>query len=51
MTEPVFFVPSRRFTVAEVADLTGSTIANPAYSDTSIETIAAAGDSNEKALV
>jgi UDP-3-O-[3-hydroxymyristoyl] glucosamine N-acyltransferase len=51
MTEPVFFVPSRRYTVAEVADLTGSTIANPAYSDISIETIAAAGDGNGNALV
>jgi len=51
MTDPVFFVPSRRYTVAEVADLTGSTIANPAYSDTSIETIAAAGDSSANALV
>lgn len=51
MTEPVFFVPSRRYTVAEVADLTGSTIANPAYSETSIETIAAAGDGSANALV
>lgn len=51
MTDPVFFVPSRRYTVAEVADLTGSTIVNPAYSDTSIETIAAAGDTSANALV
>ena len=51
MTDPVFFVPSRRYTAAEVADLTGSTIANPAYSNIVIETIAAAGDSGEDALV
>ena len=51
MTEPVFFVPSRRFTVAEVANLTGSAVPNPAYAETVIETIASATDTNEKALV
>ncbi|CAM5634695.1 UDP-3-O-(3-hydroxymyristoyl)glucosamine N-acyltransferase [Mycolicibacterium aubagnense] len=51
MTEPVFFVASRRFTVAEVANLTGSALPNEAYAETVIETIASATDTNEKALV
>ncbi|MBN9249594.1 MAG: UDP-3-O-(3-hydroxymyristoyl)glucosamine N-acyltransferase [Mesorhizobium sp. 61-13] len=51
MTEPVFFVPSRRYTAGEVAVLTGSTLSNPAYADTPIETIASATDGGDKALV
>lgn len=51
MTEPVFFVPSRRFTAGEVANLTGSVLSNPAYSETPIETIAAADDGAGNALV
>jgi UDP-3-O-[3-hydroxymyristoyl] glucosamine N-acyltransferase len=51
MTDPVFFVPSRRYTVTEVADLTGSTLANAAYADAIIETIASAGDGSTNALV
>lgn len=51
MKDPVFFVPSRRHTVAEVANLTGSELSNSAYSETIIETIAAAGDGDETALV
>jgi UDP-3-O-[3-hydroxymyristoyl] glucosamine N-acyltransferase len=51
MTDPVFFVPSRRYTVAEVANLTGSALPNPAYSGVEIHTIAAAGEGGENALV
>lgn len=51
MTDPVFFVPSRRYTAGEVAALTGSTLANPAYSDTVIETIASATEGGDRALV
>lgn len=51
MTDPVFFVPSRRYTVAEVAILTGSELANPAYSETVIETIASASEGGAGALV
>lgn len=51
MTDPVFFVPSRRYTVAEVASLTGANLTNPAYADATIETIAAAGEGGERALV
>jgi UDP-3-O-[3-hydroxymyristoyl] glucosamine N-acyltransferase len=51
MTDPVFFVPSRRYTVAEVANLTGSQLVNTAYSETLIETIASAGDGDAGSLV
>ncbi|MGN6538740.1 MAG: UDP-3-O-(3-hydroxymyristoyl)glucosamine N-acyltransferase [Mesorhizobium sp.] len=51
MKDPVFFVPSRRYTVAEVANLTGSELSNSAYSETVIETIASAGDGGGSALV
>lgn len=51
MTDPVFFAPSRRYTVAEVASLTGSALLNTAFSDISIETIAPAGEGGEHALV
>ena len=51
MTDPVFFAPSRRYTVAEVANLTGSTLLNLAYSDTAIDAIAPAGEGGEHALV
>ncbi len=51
MTDPVFFVPSRRYTVAEVASLTGSDLTNAAYADAVIETIASAGDGGKHALV
>lgn len=51
MTDPVFFVPSRRYTVSEVATLTGSDLTNPAYADTVIQTIASADDGGDGALV
>lgn len=51
MTDPVFFAPSRRFTVTEVATLTGSTLLDSDYSDVAIDSLASAVDGNEKALV
>ena len=51
MTDPVFFVPSRRYTVAEAATLTGSKLVNPAHSDIEISTIASATDGRKGALV
>jgi UDP-3-O-[3-hydroxymyristoyl] glucosamine N-acyltransferase len=51
MTEPVFFVPSRRYTAGEVATLTGSVLGNPAYSESVIETIASANEGVGNALV
>lgn len=51
MTEPVFFAPSRRYTAGEIATLTGSTLTNPAYTDTVITTIASAVEGGDETLV
>ncbi len=51
MTNPVFFVPSRRFTVGEVAELTGAYLINPDHSSIEILTIAPAHDGGDGALV
>lgn len=51
MTDPVFFVPSRRLTAGEVADLTGAVLADPGHSDIIITTIASAAEGGEGALV
>lgn len=51
MTDPVFFVPSRRFTVGEVAGLTGATLVDPKHSHIAISTIAAASSGGDGALV
>jgi UDP-3-O-[3-hydroxymyristoyl] glucosamine N-acyltransferase len=51
MTDPVFFAPSRRYTAAEVANLTGSVLTNPGHADSAIETIAPAAVGGERALV
>jgi UDP-3-O-[3-hydroxymyristoyl] glucosamine N-acyltransferase len=51
MTDPVFFVPSRRYTVGEVAGLTGATLVDPKHSEIAISTIAAASSGGDGALV
>lgn len=51
MTDPVFFVPSRRFTAGEVAELTGAVLADAGHSHIEIVTIASAGDGGDGALV
>ena len=51
MSEPVFFAPTRRYTVAEVAVLTGSTLVDPGHSTLEISTIASAVDGRDGALV
>ena len=51
MTDPVFFVPSRRYTVAEVANLTGAVLADSGHSQIAIETLAPASEGGEGALV
>lgn len=51
MTDPVFFVPSRRFTAGEVADITGATLVDSGHSQIEISTIASATDGGEGALV
>ncbi len=51
MTDPVFFVPSRRYTVGEVANLTGAVLADSGHSHIVIETLAPASEGGEGALV
>jgi UDP-3-O-[3-hydroxymyristoyl] glucosamine N-acyltransferase len=51
MTDPVFFVPTRRYTAAEVADLTGAELADPKYSGVEISGIASASEGGKGMLV
>ncbi len=51
MTDPVFFVPARRFSVREVAALTGAELINPEHGDIGIGTIAPAAQGGSGALV
>jgi UDP-3-O-[3-hydroxymyristoyl] glucosamine N-acyltransferase len=51
MTDPVFFVPSRRLTVGEVANLTGAVLADPGHSQIVIDTLAPASEGGAGALV
>ncbi|RVD48866.1 UDP-3-O-(3-hydroxymyristoyl)glucosamine N-acyltransferase, partial [Mesorhizobium sp. M8A.F.Ca.ET.023.02.2.1] len=51
MTDPVFFAPSRRYTAAEVANLTGSVLVDSGQSDVSIEALAPASEGGANALV
>ncbi|MBD0416297.1 UDP-3-O-(3-hydroxymyristoyl)glucosamine N-acyltransferase [Oryzicola mucosus] len=51
MTDPVFFVPSRRLTVGEVASLTGASLLNDAHAGIIISTIASLSDGGAEALV
>jgi UDP-3-O-[3-hydroxymyristoyl] glucosamine N-acyltransferase len=51
MTAPVFFVPSRRLTVGEVANLTGAVLADPGPSQIVIDTLAPASEGGAGALV
>jgi UDP-3-O-[3-hydroxymyristoyl] glucosamine N-acyltransferase len=51
MSDPVFFVPSRRFTAAEIAALTGAVLINPDKADVEIDGIASAVEGGEGKLV
>ena len=51
MTDPVFFVPTRRYTAAEAANLTGAELADPAHSGIEIAGIASASAGGEGMLV
>lgn len=51
MTDPVFFVPSRRYSAVEVANLTGSTLADPSLGAVEISGIASAADGGQGMLV
>ncbi|HEY6633057.1 MAG TPA: UDP-3-O-(3-hydroxymyristoyl)glucosamine N-acyltransferase [Rhizobiaceae bacterium] len=51
MTDPVFFVPTRRYTAAEVANLTGAALVDPQFADIEIGGIASASEGGEGMLV
>lgn len=51
MTDPVFFEPSRRFSAAEIAALTGASLADPDTAETMVSHVAALADGGEGALV
>lgn len=51
MSDPVFFAPSRRFSAAEIATLTGASLANPADADVVVTSIAPVAEGGEHALV
>jgi UDP-3-O-[3-hydroxymyristoyl] glucosamine N-acyltransferase len=51
MTEPVFFVPIRRFTALEVASLAGAELADPSHADVEIRGIASVAEGGEGMLV
>jgi UDP-3-O-[3-hydroxymyristoyl] glucosamine N-acyltransferase len=51
MTEPVFFKPSRRFTAAEVTDLTGARLSNPEFGGAEITGVASVSEGGPGMLV
>ncbi|MEQ1944317.1 UDP-3-O-(3-hydroxymyristoyl)glucosamine N-acyltransferase [Mesorhizobium sp. VNQ89] len=51
MTDPVFFVPTRRYTAAEVADLTGASLSDAAHANIEIAGIASASEGGDGMLV
>lgn len=51
MADPVFFVPARRFSVAEVADITGAALRDPSHAHIEISGIAPLMDGGEGKLV
>jgi len=51
MTDPVFFVPSRRYSAVEVANLTGARLVDPAHAGIEISGIASVTDGGDGMLV
>jgi UDP-3-O-[3-hydroxymyristoyl] glucosamine N-acyltransferase len=51
MADPVFFVPARRFTALEAANLTSATLLDPALADVAINGIASASEGGAGMLV
>ena len=51
MTDPVFFAPSRRISVAEIAELTGAKLAEQAHGDRLVSGIASISTGGEGKLV
>ncbi len=51
MTDPVFFVPTRRYTALEAANLVGARLSDPAHSEIEISGIAPATEGGQGMLV
>ncbi|WP_274629155.1 UDP-3-O-(3-hydroxymyristoyl)glucosamine N-acyltransferase [Arvimicrobium flavum] len=51
MTEPVFFAPARRFSVAEIAMLTSAVLATPQHGHVEIDGVASLSDAGQGDLV
>ena len=51
MTDPVFFAPSRRYSAAEIATLTGARLLDPSLSDATVTDIASASVGGEGTLI
>jgi UDP-3-O-[3-hydroxymyristoyl] glucosamine N-acyltransferase len=51
MTDPVFFVPTRRYTALEVANFTGAELSDPGHAAVGIDGIASAADGGAGMLV
>jgi len=51
MTDPVFFAPSRRLSVSEIAELTGAKLGDQAHGDLVVRGIASASEGGEGMLV
>ena len=51
MTDPVFFAPSRRYSVLEVANLTGATLVDPRHGSVEIGGISSVSEGGEASLV
>ena len=51
MTDPVFFAPSRRISVSEIAELTGAKLADQTHGERLVDGIASAADGGEGKLV
>lgn len=51
MADPVFFAPSRRLTVGEVATVTGAVLSDPRHGSTEIRFVATASEGREGSLI
>jgi len=51
MSDPVFFAPSRRFTAAQICEITGAVLADPSHAGVEIATIASLSVGGATALV
>jgi hypothetical protein len=51
MTDPVFFAPSRRISISEIAELTGAKLADQTHGERLVDGIASAADGGEGKLV